>query len=112
MSSMAHSYYNEYDAEQLLELLAVEWSKAEVSGMPTRATESTGVRIAKRLMTHISNEPEVASVTVATISAQVLEHIKYTGYDLSTYEIPIAIMIAYLVKAVLHEWKEGSETRE
>lgn len=103
---IAKTYYEQYDAEQLLELLETEWNKIEPPGMPIRTEENSGVRIAQRLINFIANEPQFASTTVATVAVKVLESLKYAGYDLSTFEIPIAVIIAYLVKSLLEEWKE------
>lgn len=107
----ARPYYENYDEEQLLELLAQEWTRVAEPGMPMRSDENTGLRIARRLMKDLASEPEMVSATVATIGTQVLEHLEFAGYDLATYEIPITILIAYLTKAILAEWKESKREK-
>jgi hypothetical protein len=111
LTAEAQPYYENYDEEQLLELLAEEWARVAERGMPVRSDDNTGVRIARRLMKDLASEPEMVSATIATIGTQVLEHMEFAGYNLDTYEIPITILIAYLVKAILAEWKESKSKK-
>lgn len=103
----SRSYYDRYNDSQLLNIFSEKWLDIHQTVSPIRTDENPGIRIAYRLLDDISEEPEVASATVATIGMQVLEHLELAGYDLSTYEIPIAILIAYLVKSLLAEWREN-----
>ena len=101
----ARRYYENYDRNSLEELLTEEWVKTEGTAMPVRSGDSSAKRIINRLLKQFA-EITVETVTVALISAKVIEHFEKAGYDVAGYQIIIAITVAILVKALLGEWKE------
>ena len=79
---------------------------------PVRGSTSEywkGVR--GRIVTGIVDNQNVVSVTVGNVAGKVLEHFSAIGIDLDAYEIPIAIFVALVTKAVLEELKVKN-TRE
>jgi len=102
----AKRYYETYDTNRLEELLNEEWAKAEGPVMPVRSDESPGKRIFNRLMKRLADNSDAVSATVGLISAGLITYLESAGYDVTDFQIPVAIIIALLVDAILGEWKD------
>ena len=110
--SEARAYYEKYYAEQLNELLAQEWAKAEGYAAPIRSDDNPGIQIIRRIIRRMAANALIVTATVNALSADVLNHMYDAGYDIEKYRIPIAIMISITVNSVLENWKDEDENNK
>jgi hypothetical protein len=98
----ARDYYNSYDDDTLFKMLVEEWQRAEPEGVSTHGDLADYLKnVVQRIAKGVVRNQDTISCTMGVITAEVLQFVAASGYDLGVYRVPIAVMVSVVAKAVV-----------
>lgn len=97
--------YLDLSAEELERLFEESLSSAQRRGLPHRgvSNQSFWRQAFERLKKEVARQEVAASATAGLAASQAVDYAHAIGLDLTDYNVPIAILVAMVVKAV---WAE------
>jgi hypothetical protein len=97
--------YLDLSAEELERLFEESLSSAQRRGLPHRgvSNQSSWRQAFERLKKEVARQEVAASATAGLAASRAVDWAHATGLDLTDYNVPIAILVAMVVKAV---WAE------
>lgn len=106
VATLARQYSEKHTTAELKQLLVETWAQAEGATVPVRSNDSPAMTILKRLLKNLQRYSEVSTATLVVIAEDVLHFLDASGYKVDRFEIPVAIMVAIIVKAILGEYRD------
>lgn len=103
--------YLEMSTEELKFLFEEALDAAEARGLPYRGTSDRSFwgQALDRLKKEVAKQEVAASATAGLAASQAVDWAHAIGLDLSDYNLPIAILVALVVKAVWGQMNSESD---
>lgn len=107
IDAIAQTYLQTSTAE-LEERLWVEAARAAAGALPHRGSDQEFWRRARdRLVREVARQQVAASTTAGVVAGTAVEWAQTVGLDLTTFRVPIGILVALVVRAVLEEMEHS-----